>query len=540
MNSNYLLEKSLAAIEARLSIVEQCIGTVNQSQEKSSEHPLIQNQHKATPRPMSGNWLGMVASVCFILAAGFIFKLSIESGWLTHEKQIGLATLLGLALFIAGIIISGADKIYASFLPAAGAIILYLTCFAAYQYYGLISFQTVIAVTSIVCALSIWFYIQFKHDIYAIIAAIGAYSAPLVSNIESNAIFSLYYFIICSLTFATLAILVRSRTLTVISAYLAISITAFVGLNLNQDGLIAVILAVNFLIFSIGTYFHTQFTQQELTEIESWSFFPVLLIFYAMEYYFLSRIEPVLAAWVSLAVAGILGGLYFSAKKWLPERNFNSRTMLLTFVTVVFFHSIYLELLPQAVKPWLFVVIVLGYNLAHTNTILTKSNYSIIIPIIALSAILGIEYLNILSHLLERFSISWALVSWASFASIWITFLKHRKELTTKDEYSYALLAAAHLLSIAGLYQLTSNYGSLAVSTCWLFYALIVLAFSFIKNDVLMAKSVLIVLIFAAGKALLYDAASTPTIIRTLCLILTGIVLYTSGFVIRKMTQWKS
>ena len=489
---------------------------------------------------MSGNWLGIVASVCFILAAGFIVKLSIVSGWLTHEKQLGLATLLGLALFTAGILISSADKVYASFLPAAGATILYITCFAAYQYYLLISFQTVIAITSIVSGLSIWFYIRFKHDIYAIIAAVGAYIAPVVSNVDGNIIFSLYYFIICSLTFATLSIWVQSRTLTVIAAYLAISITAWVGLNLDQDGLIAIALALNFLIFSIGSYFHTHLTQQELTEKESWSLFPVLLIFYAMEYYFIGRIEPALAPWVSLLVAGILVGLYFSAKRWLPNRQFNSHIMILTFVTVVFFHSVYLELLPSVIKPWLFVIIVLGYGLNHTRIYLKKANAPLIVPIVALSAILGIEYLNIISHLILHFSLYWAIVSWASFASIWFAFLKHRQELALKDEYSYALLAAAHLLCIMGLYQITINYGSLAVSSSWLLYALIVLGVSFVRNDIIMAKSVLIVLSFAAGKALIYDASSTHAIIRILCLILTGIVLYTSGLVIRKMTQWKS
>ena len=537
MNSNSIVN-SLAAIEARLSHIESQLNIIQPTAERQS---LVEVKDKSNiQKPMSGNWLGIVASVCFILAAGFIIKLSIVSGWLTHEKQLGLATLFGLALFTAGILISSADKVYASFLPAAGATILYITCFAAYQYYLLISFQTVIAVTSIISGLSIWFYIRFKHDIYAVIAAVGAYIAPLVSHADSNTIFSLYYFIICSLTFATLAIWVQSRILTVISAYLAISITAWVGLSLNQDSLIAVTLALNFLIFSIGTYFHTQLTHQELTENESWSLFPVLLIFYAMEYYFISRIQPALASGVSIAAAALLIGLYLSAKRWMPNRKFNSHILILTFATVVFFHSVYLALLPALIKPWLFVIIVLGYGFMHTKIQLKTLNIVVIIPIVALSAILGIEYINIMSHLLEPFSLPWALVAWASFASIWFAFLRHRQELAEKDEYSYALLAAAHLLCIMSLYQLTIDYGSLAVSSSWLFYGLLVLGFAYIKNDVIMAKSVLIVLSFAAGKALIYDASSTPTIIRTLCLILTGIVLYASGFVIRKMTQWDS
>lgn len=533
------IEKRLQALEARLTILESTNAIATQPVPKTRSLEQNSTSTKSNLKPMSGNWLGFVASVCFVLAAGFIVKLSIDSGWLTHEKQLFVATLFGMALFAAGIIISNADRVYASFLPAAGAAILYMTCFAAYEYYLLISFQTVIAITSIVSGISIWFYIRFKHDIYAIIAAIGAYIAPVISGVESNAIFSLYYFSICSLNFATLSIWVQSRTLTMISAYLAISITAIVGLNMQQDDLIATVLALNFIIFSIGTFFYTQLNKQELSEFEAWSFFPVLLIFYAMEYYYISRMDPTLASSVSVASAALLMALYLSARRWLPERHFNSRPVLFTFVTVVCFHSIYLGLLPVMIRPCLFALIVMGFSLFHSKLCYKKPGLVLIIPAIALSAILGIEYLNILSHLIMGFNLFWAFVAWTSLASIWFALLQNREKLSQYEEYSYVLLAAAHVLCIMSLYQLTIGLGTLAVSSSWLAYVLFILNFASIRKDVIMAKSVIIVLFFAAGKALLYDGASTPTIIRTLCLIITGVVLYASGLVIRKMTQWK-
>ena len=533
------IEKSLHALEARVSMVEKINGITSTTSKQSRTIKNKRSTHKSTPKPMSGNWLGLVASVCFILAACFIVKLSIESGWLTHEKQLGVATLFGMALFTGGIIISSADRIYACFLPAAGATVLYLTCFAAYQYYLLISFQTVIAISTIISGVSIWFYLRFKHDIYAIVAALGAYIAPLVAGVENNAIFSLYYFTICSLNFATLAIWVESRTLTMISAYLAISITAIVGLKLHQDVLIATVLVINFLIYSIGTLFHTQLTKKHLTEKESWSLFPVLLIFYAMEYYYLSRIDPTLASCVSLASAALLVGLYYSAKRWFPERRFNSRNVLLTFVTLVCFHSIYLGLLPLSLKPWLFPALVFGCTFFYAKIKQIQWSIPFLIPFVALSAILGIEYLSILSHLISSSELSWSVVAGASFTSIWFLLIQNYQELAKKEEYCYVLLAASHLLAIMSLYQLTIEYSTLAVSASWLAYVLIILRVSTLRNDVLIAKSALLVLFFAAGKALLYDASSTPTIIRTLSLILTGVVLYASGLLIRKKTNWK-
>lgn len=143
------------------------------------------------------------------------------------------------------------------------------------------------------------------------------------------------------------------------------------------------------------------------------------------------------------------------------------------------------------------------------------------------------------SLLLSDFDISWFIVSVASFLSIWLLLLFDNKGFAKKEDHGYLLLATAHLLGIAGLYQLMTDYGSLAVSASWLFYAVLVISFAFFRKDKTMARSALIVLGFAAGKALLYDAASTPTTIRIFCLLLTGVVLYGSGFLIRRIAEWK-
>ena len=53
-----------------------------------------------------------------------------------------------------------------------------------------------------------------------------------------------------------------------------------------------------------------------------------------------------------------------------------------------------------------------------------------------------------------------------------------------------------------------------------------------------MIRSALFVLVLAAGKALLYDAAGTETVVRIFCLLLTGLVLYGCGALIRTTNKW--
>jgi hypothetical protein len=101
------------------------------------------------------------------------------------------------------------------------------------------------------------------------------------------------------------------------------------------------------------------------------------------------------------------------------------------------------------------------------------------------------------------------------------------------------LLVIAHLLAILGLWRLTSDINSLAVSASWLSYAVCVMVFSYKRKDPVMARSALLILTLAAGKTLLFDAAAAATIVRILCLLLTGLVLYGSGLLIRKTKEWR-
>lgn len=540
------LEDRLARIESRLSEIERELKPLSQPWTKIAAKPqpvssVSQNTSPSVaPIPQEeakpGNWLGMIAVICFVLAAGFIVKLSIESGWLTPARQIGIAVLFGFGLIGAGFTLMKTDKEYASLLPGAGIIVLYLTTFAAHRYYSLISFETALALTSLVAGLCVWLYTQIKHDVYAITASAGAYLSPVLLGLHSGAVFSLYYFLLCSISFAVISIWVQSRLLTLVSSYLAILTSGLIGMGLGQDVLVASILALHFAVFSVGTLLYTTQNHNPLTESESWSHLPVLLIFYALEYYFIERINPYLAPWISLGFAAALIGLYVTAKKHFPD-GLASQSLIVAFVTLACFHAGYLTLMPADAKPWLFVAIMFGVAFSPLRLTSREYNGASCIPAIAVIAILAIEYLSILSHLFDGSSGTWILLSVAALASIWAVIVTEDNSKPTT--HGHILLGCAHMLAILGFYRLTHDAGSLAVSASWLMYAVGVMVFAFIRQDQIMAKSALFVLGFAAGKALLYDASSAPTLVRIFCLLLTGVVLYGSGLLMRKFERWE-
>lgn len=536
------LDEQFATINARLERIEahlalsapsKSVESVESVEPLVSSLPATQTKEKAT-----GNWLGVSAVLCFVLAAGFIIQLSINSGWLTPGKRIGLAILLGIALIGAGLKLLKSDRPYASFLPAAGIVVLYLASYAAHSYYSLISFEFTIAAAGLISCLCIGLYTRLKHDVYAFTAAVGAYIAPVIAGMQENSVFSLYYFLLCSITFATISIWVKSRTFTLLSSYFAILMTGLIGLTLGatEYALVASLLALHFLVFSIGTYLYSLQNSTPLSEKEAWSFLPILLLFYALEYCFIGRIQPGLAPWLSLLFAGLLIGLYVSARRYFPD-HLGSQNLILTFVSIVFFHSVYLQLLPDVLRPWLFVCITLCITFfPHASSLVEAKDRSFLVPKLLVLIIIAIEYLRIVFHLIDKNNLLSLPVAFAAFVSLWIALMCGKK---SSNSNGHTLLIAAHLLAVLGLYRLTSEFGSLAVSAAWLSYGALVVVAAFNSKDRIMAKSALFVLAFAAGKALLYDAASAPTALRIVCLLLTGAVLYGCGLFMRQINNWE-
>lgn len=545
------IEQRLKALEDRLSLLEKA---ENKTPFLKTEAQVISRQAVSAPSTparssvqnpaadVSGiekpaNWLGIIAVICFVLAAGFIIKLSIESGWLTPVRQIGLAVAFGISLIGAGFSLLKSDREYSSFLPAAGVIVLYLSAYASYRLYGLLLFEGAIAVVTLVSALCIWLYLKLKHDIYAFTAAIGSYLAPIILGVSAESSFSFFYFLWCSFAFATISVWLQSRALTFVAAYLAILMTGFLGAKLNLDGIVAIFLGLNFIVFGTGLYFYTHLTKKPLTETESFLLFPVLLIFYAMEYYFINRLQPGLAPWISLFFASLMMGFYLAAKKRFPNQNLHSASVVFLCVTLICFHSVYLELLPADFRPWLFSMIILAFAFSPLNSLGPKGT-PLRIPILALGLIVAIEYISMLFKLMTHPDASILACSMTSLVVLWVLQIFKRDKLNAQTDFGLLTLLASHALAVLGFYQLLEDFGSLAVSAAWLFYAVAVISFAFMRKDKSMAKSALLVLGLAAGKALLYDTSSAETVVRILCLLMTGAVLYGAGLLMRKISSW--
>ncbi len=483
----------------------------------------------------SSKLLPLAAVFCFLIAAVFITKLAMSSGFLTKERQWGLVMLLGFSSVGYGLFGPLIDDLkYRSYLAGAGVIILFIAALSSFLYFGLFSFDFSVVLVILFSILSIYLSKELQSEVFLVVAILGTYLAPVLVGETKDFDFFVMYFSITSMAYSFIAAKLQSRVMAMISSYFGIGAFAYLNQNISASTDIWVVVAVQtlqFLSFTFGTYYHSVVHKSPLTQKMAMMFLPVLLFFYATIYYFLDKLGGNWAPWISLGFAGFLLLLYYRAKQKIEH--IESEEMIFGFVTVVIAHSGYHQLLPGVAKPWLipcFILLNLIADQKHELPVLSRI-ISKVMWIIG-----GIEFFSMCGKLFAlAFDLKLMLPAFFTLAlGIYFYFRKH-ENLKNKESVFLGLI---HVLSILFLYRLAFDFGTLAVSAAWAVYSLIILGLGYQKKMVFLAKSSLLVLVLVGMKALVFDASQAATGVRIVSLLLTGVVLFAAGLILKKINQF--
>ncbi len=487
------------------------------------------------PTKNSINFLPILAVICFFLAAVFIVKLTIDSGWLTPARQWGLLTLFGISLVSFSLFFEKIERTYRSYAGGAGVVVLFIAAYSSSLYFGVFPPLVAIAVAGLVSILCFYLLNYFRSEFFVVIATIGTYISPLLlGDKEADLIYLSAFFLIYAAIFSRLAISFRSRTLTLMASYLGLAIFTF--LNLSQkapETLLIVILvqSMQFIIYAGGVYYYSLKNDSYLSKTEAMAYLPILLFFYGTIYYFLNIYNSDFAPWISLVFAAFIFLLYWKAKK--SAIKLESENLVMSFFSVVLFHSGYIQLIPMVSRLWLLPLIILAMYISEQKNKLTV----IAFPLRVMFSVIAIIEFGLLCFMLIGVATLYTVLPAAFTIGIGIFYyLNGAKAVKNKEGLFLSLL---HIISILSLYRLMFDYGSFAVTIAWGIYSLIILGFGYWKERATLAKSSLIILLVSALKALTYDASQASTGNRIGSLILTGVVLYGAGYLFQKINKWK-
>ncbi len=131
-------------------------------------------------RLLGRNWFAIIGAVALVLGIGFFLKLAFDNNWIGDTGRIILGVVLGLALLGVGEYAQRRVPIWAQPVTAAGAVILYLSIYAAFGLYQLIRPDVALLFLALVVALASLLALRHESIVVALLGIIGAFLVPVL------------------------------------------------------------------------------------------------------------------------------------------------------------------------------------------------------------------------------------------------------------------------------------------------------------------------------------------------------------------------
>jgi len=499
----------------------------------------------------TGKFLGIVGVFCFVLAASYFIELAIDSGWLTPVRQVVLAALFGFSLIVAGYFLRNRDESYLSMLPGAGIVILFLTSYGAGFIYDLVDQPFTLGLITATSVLSIILYFIFHRIYYVLIAAVGAYICPLLMD---KAVVPLTdfmgIFLVWDITFAYLSMKLKRREVNLVASYLALMIffqQTFFDAKGADMAMLAYFQLAQFVIFFASMIKHSIDQKQPLNSAEAWAFFPLLVLFYELEYIILNKLSDNLAPILSLVFAGLIFGFYFLSKKALSKKTLESGPVVHAFCAIVLFQSIYCENFSSMHSPWFAVALLLFLPFFFKKEKFEKNILAFLIAFVVIVC----EYYKLITKsygVNQNGFYEYLLLNFIVGGIMSVMYWKSQKNPNREGKDWFILLFFAYVQAMAGLVRVAEMIGTamsldngkrFIVSILWGLLAIVVLFLGKAKRDAFFARTSLLIFAISIMKVFFYDISRTGPLVKILCLVVLGAVLYFGGYLYRHIEKWE-
>lgn len=478
--------------------------------------------------------LGWTGATALVLAVAYLIRLALDAGWLTPERQLGLAVLSGLGLIGAGLKLRTADRQYASLLPAGGLVVLFLSIYGAHLYYHFIGAPLAAGAVILTCLAALWLGRLFESELYGLFAVVGSYSAPFLLHALAGSVADLViYFSAWSVLFCLYSIWIGNRRTYLIAAYLALLGFHYLWDQMAPEawGAAFAFQALQFAIFLAGAVGFSVRHRRPMNKEEALAHLPLLLIFYALQYWLLERHLPAFAPWIALGSVAVLLAAHLVARHVLGALPASSM-LVSAYAALAIFHAGYMELLPDALAPWVALLLLpaLAFYIRGQGGIASlswpiRALVAVILAINYLRVVLGADLDSVPAH--ELLALLYAAALYAAYVLM--------RRMPAVEDLAAIALYVGHVAMMSAAVQILD--GRLAVSLAWGVVALACLALAFRTGDKLLGKSSLLIFAASAAKVMLFDLSHAAPLVRIGLLAVLGVTLYAGGWMYKKVDQ---
>ena len=136
-------------------------------------------------------WISRVGIGLLLLGVAFLFKYAVDQGWLTPEIRVVFGLVLGTVLATIGLRVQRAQRWFSQIMLGGAAATWYITGFAAFQLFHLVSHPVAFAFMVLVTVLLFWASARQNEPILAVLGAVGGLGTPFLLYTEAGSVPSL-------------------------------------------------------------------------------------------------------------------------------------------------------------------------------------------------------------------------------------------------------------------------------------------------------------------------------------------------------------
>jgi uncharacterized membrane protein len=268
------------------------------------------------------SWVGILAAV---FAAAFALKLAFDSDLINPTVRVTLGALVGAALLVVGERLRRRGlRPYAYVLSGGGVLILYLSVYAAYDFYKLLSQPLAFLLMTAVTAVAVLISVRLNALPVAVLGLVGGFLTPLLlSTGQDNQVALFTYVSLLDAGVLAVAYFKRWRVLDFLSFAATTVMTLGWAFRYYDKGKLwttLLFVSLFFVVYSLLSLFHNVLPRRR----SRW--FDVALLAASATVYFgfcyamwTDALYPNAApAMQALLVAGFFGVLFFAARTRSP------------------------------------------------------------------------------------------------------------------------------------------------------------------------------------------------------------------------------
>ena len=146
---------------------------------------------------LAGKWLTWIGALAVIIGAGFGFKYAVDNGWLDPSRRVMLGLLVGACSFVGGAFAMRRDyRFLGQGLTGAAMGVLYMSCFAAHEWYGLVPYSVAFLGMTLTTAIGLAYSARFDSQPTAFLGLLGGFLTPAMLQGQGDPFWVLFPYLL--------------------------------------------------------------------------------------------------------------------------------------------------------------------------------------------------------------------------------------------------------------------------------------------------------------------------------------------------------